>query len=229
MIRTCWNTLFFLLSVMSHCSCPLRRDRQWWHWLRGFVKTQPSPVGRSSLHGFCCPHPASRISILGMLHQRCFACAAAEKGDEAAVGQAHGQQSASSKELVVEQPVTPLDTISGADARLVLDAPFYYHWPSGEPACRGLFFVRWAVCAWVAAPCCSQYDPRRLLCSRRLARAPGRPDLAENSERHRVNTRQGRSATMNQQSCIRVESWRFWFTALCTLVTVLVRARVAGC
>jgi hypothetical protein len=50
------------------------------------------------------------------------------------VEQACGQQAASCKHSVAEQVVTPLDTISGADARLVLDAPFYYHWPSGESA-----------------------------------------------------------------------------------------------
>jgi hypothetical protein len=50
------------------------------------------------------------------------------------VEQAHRQQAASAEQLVAEQAVTPLDTISGADARLVLDAPLYYHWPSGEPA-----------------------------------------------------------------------------------------------
>jgi hypothetical protein len=136
------------------------------------------------------------------------------------VGQVLGQQSASSKELVVEQPVTPLDTISGADARLVLDAPFYYHWPSGEPACRGSFCERWAACAWVAAPCRSQCDPRRLLCSRRLAGAARRPDLAEDTQWQRVNTRQGRSAAMHQPSCICIQSWRSWFTALCTLVAL---------
>ena len=55
-------------------------------------------------------------------------------------------------------------------------------------------------------------DPRRVLCSRGLARATGRPDLAENSERQRGNTRQQRSAVMDQPSCIRIQSWRFWST-----------------
>ena len=63
-----------------------------------------------------------------------FACTAAGEGEEAAAEEALGQQAARYKHPVAEHAVTPLDTISGADARLVLDAPFYYHWPSGDSA-----------------------------------------------------------------------------------------------
>lgn len=33
----------------------------------------------------------------------------------------------------VEQSMTPLDTIAGGDdSRIVLDSPFWVHWPSGD-------------------------------------------------------------------------------------------------
>lgn len=54
------------------------------------------------------------------------------EGDGALGEQQHAQQAASPAGSVVERAVSPLDTISGADAQIVLDAPFYYHWPSGD-------------------------------------------------------------------------------------------------
>jgi hypothetical protein len=55
----------------------------------------------------------------------------AEKG-AGAVELACAQQSAGAPAFVAERAAAPLDTISGADAQIVLDAPFYYHWPSGD-------------------------------------------------------------------------------------------------
>ena len=84
----------------------------------------------------------------------CFACTGAGEGKEAAaVEEALGQQAVSCKHPVAEHAVTPLDTISGADARLVLDAPFYYHWPSGDSAfSECVYSARQTVCAGLMLP-----------------------------------------------------------------------------
>ena len=47
--RTCWNTLFFLLSVLSHCSCPTSFDRQWWAWIRRAVRKMLASSGEASV------------------------------------------------------------------------------------------------------------------------------------------------------------------------------------
>jgi hypothetical protein len=75
------------------------------------------------------------------------------------VEQAHRKQAASSEQLGAEQVVTPLDTISGSDARLVLDAPMYYHWPSGEPALSGLLVESWTACAGSLPPAAISVTP----------------------------------------------------------------------
>jgi hypothetical protein len=160
--RTCWNTLFFLLSVLSHCSCPLRDDRKWWHWLRRGMKKTPSPPGQY-LRLLCWGVQSKLLRCAKPVATSRFACAAAGKGGETAVEQAHVQHAASCKHPAAEHAVTPLDTISGADARLVLDAPFYYHWPSGEAASSATVHCTLDCVRWVAAPCCSQYDQRCVL------------------------------------------------------------------
>lgn len=53
---------------------------------------------------------------------------------------------------VAERAVSPLDTISGADAEIVLDAPFYYHWPSGKlGSYASVSTAQVATSEWVAA------------------------------------------------------------------------------
>jgi hypothetical protein len=68
MSRTCWNTLFFLLSVLSHCSCPLRHDRKWWHWLRRSITKQPLPPGQNPCLALLSA-PSRLISMPGVSHQ----------------------------------------------------------------------------------------------------------------------------------------------------------------
>ena len=77
--------------------------------------------------------------------------------------EACGQQAARCKHPAAEHAVTPLDTISGADARLVLDAPFYYHWPSGDSAFNEcVYSAHGTVCAGLMLP--AAVSPTKTVC-----------------------------------------------------------------
>ena len=75
--RTCWNTLFFLLSVLSHCSCPMSFDRQWAAWIRRAAGKWLACPGETWLH--FTGHGQARAQLLFMVPLVCCLAQPAEE------------------------------------------------------------------------------------------------------------------------------------------------------
>jgi hypothetical protein len=97
------------------------------------------------------------------------------------VEEADAQMAMSSVAVTAERTLTPLDTISGADSQLVLDAPIYYHWPPGK--FLGILMGAHTRKRWLHhRPACRHLTPGWVHCSHCVAHTGGGPDLAEDDE-----------------------------------------------
>ncbi len=55
------------------------------------------------------------------------------------------------RQAVGAAPADAMDTIAGADSAIILDAPLWHHWPSGEMLCTRTMRIN----AW-----CTEWDGR---------------------------------------------------------------------